>query len=44
MKLLRTGDEVQEVNNWGFELLKSDEQRIRTRGLKAGDVIKIELK
>lgn len=44
MKLLRTGDEVQEVNNWGFELLKPDEQRIRTRGLKAGDVIKIELK
>ena len=43
MTLLRAGEEVQQVNSWGFELLKSDEQRIRMRGLRAGDVIKIEL-
>lgn len=40
---LRTGKEVVQVNDWGYELLRADEQRIRTRGLRAGDVIRIEL-
>ena len=42
--VLRTGEPVELVNLWGFELLPSEDQRIRTRGLVAGDVIKIELK
>lgn len=42
--LLRTGKEVEQVNNWGFELLIPTEQRIRTVGLRVGDVLKIELK
>ena len=42
--LLRTGAEVEQDNVWGFELLKSDEQRIHTRALKVGDVLKMELK
>ncbi len=42
--LLRTGAEVEQDVVWGFELLKADEQRIRTRALKVGDVLKIELK
>jgi len=42
--LLRTGAELEQVNNWGFELLKADEQRLRTRNLKVGDVVKLELK
>ena len=42
--LLRTGAAVELVNHWGFELLKPDEQRIRTRAIHPGDVVKIELK
>ena len=42
--LLRTGAEVEQDNVWGFELLKADEQRIHTRALKVGDVLKMELK
>jgi alpha-L-fucosidase len=42
--LLRTGVEVEQDNVWGFELLKADEQRIHTRALKVGDVLKMELK
>ena len=43
MTLLRTGEAVKQVNEWGFELLARDEQRIRTRGIRVGDVVKIEL-
>ena len=42
--LLRTGKEVELVDNWGFELLRPDEQRIRTRAIRPGDVLKIELR
>ena len=42
--LLRTGAAVEQVDYWGFELLKSDEQRIRIRGIRPGDVIRMELK
>ena len=42
--LLRTGKAVEQINHWGFELLKPDEQRIRTRAIRPGDVVKIELK
>ena len=42
--LLRTGEDVEQVNNWGFELLRPDEQRIRTRAIRPGDVVRIELK
>ena len=42
--LLRTGEDVEQINNWGFELLKFDEQRIRTRAIRPGDVIRICLK
>ena len=41
--LLRTGADVPMVDHWGFELLKSDEQRIRPGKAQAGDVLKIEL-
>jgi alpha-L-fucosidase len=44
MKLLRTGEKVECVDDWGFELLKKDDQRIRPpKNMKAGDVIRIEL-
>ena len=42
--LLRTGETVDMINHWGFELLHPDEQRIRPRSAKAGDVLKIVLK
>ena len=42
--LLRTGEEVKQVNNWGFELLKADEQRLRTRAIRSGDVVRIDIK
>ena len=42
--LLGTGEEVKCIDQWGFELLKPDEQRIRTRAIRPGDVVKIELK
>ena len=42
--LLRTGADCALVDHWGFELLRPDEQRIRTAGALAGDVLKIELK
>ena len=42
--LLRTGEEVPLVNHWGFELLRPEEQRIRPRSAKTGDVLKILLK
>ena len=41
--LLRTGEAVPMVNDWGFELLRNDEQRVRPRGVRAGDVMKIVL-
>jgi len=41
---LRTGETIEQVNNWGFELLRPDEQRIRPRKVKAGDVLKMVLK
>ena len=40
--LLRTGETVEQINHWGFEVLKPDEQRIRTRAIRPGDVVKIE--
>lgn len=43
VRLLRTGEKIDLVDHWGFELLKPDEQRIRTRGLMSGDVLKIEV-
>lgn len=42
--LLRTGEAVDLIDFWGFELLRSDEQRIRPKNLKPGDVLKIVLK
>jgi alpha-L-fucosidase len=42
--LMRTADPVEMVNDWGGELLLHDEQRIRPRTAKAGDVLKIVLK
>ena len=44
IKLMRTGQEVKIIDFWGFELLKSDEERIRPSGAKAGDVLEITLK
>lgn len=41
--LLRTGEDVELVCNWGFELLKPDEQRIRTRGIRPGDVVRLDV-
>ena len=43
MTLLRTGEEVPCIDQWGFELLKKDDQRIRPKGIVPGDVIKIIL-
>lgn len=42
--LLRTGEEIAQVNDWGGELLLPDEQRIRPRTAKAGDILKMVLK
>jgi len=42
--LLRTGEPVAMVDDWGGELLLPDEQRIRPRSAKVGDVLKIALK
>ncbi len=42
--ILRTGQTVDLINDWGFELLKPEEQRIRPLNVKAGDVLKIVLK
>lgn len=42
--LMRTGETIEMVNDWGGELLLPEEQRIRTRTAKAGDVLKIVLK
>jgi len=42
--LLRTHETVEMINNWGFELLNADEQRIRPENVRAGDVLKITLK
>jgi hypothetical protein len=42
--LLRTGEAVECIDHWGFELLKPDDQRIRMKGIVPGDVVKIELK
>ncbi len=41
--LLRTGEDVALVNDWGGELLLPDEQRIRPLTAQAGDVLKIEI-
>lgn len=41
--LLRTGEDVGQVNHWGFELLKADEQRLRTRAIRPGDVVRLDL-
>ena len=43
VKLLRTGEEIKVIDFWGFELLKADEERIRPRGVKAGDVLEITI-
>ena len=43
MTLLRTGEEVPCIDQWGFELLKKDDQRIRPKGIVPGDVVKIVL-
>ena len=42
--LLRTGDDVNIITPWGYELLKKDDLRIRPQPSMAGDVLKIELK
>lgn len=42
--LLRTGQKIDCIDFWGFELLKPDEIRIRPISVKVGDVLKIELK
>lgn len=42
--LLRTGEALELVGNWGCELLQPDEQRIRSRLLRIGDILKIVLK
>ena len=42
--LLRTGQEVNIVPLWGYELLKKDDLRIRPQPSQAGDVLKIKLK
>ena len=42
--LLRTREPEEKITHWGFELLKSNVQRIRTRAIRPGDVVKIELK
>lgn len=42
--LLRTGDEIELINDWGRELLNPNDQRIRPRGVQVGDVLKIVLK
>ena len=44
VKVIRTGDNVPVIDYWGFELLKSDEERIRPRNVKAGDILEITLK
>ena len=41
--LLKNGSKASLIDFWGFELLKSDDLRIRMRGLAPGDVLKIEL-
>jgi alpha-L-fucosidase len=41
--LLRTGETVNCIDQWGFELLEKDDQRIRQKGIVPGDVIKITL-
>jgi hypothetical protein len=41
--LLKNGSKASLIDFWGFELLKSDDLRIRMRGLASGDVLKIEL-
>ncbi len=42
-EVLRTGETVEQITYWGFELLQPDEIRIRPLGCVVGDVIKIEL-
>ncbi|MBQ7395148.1 MAG: alpha-L-fucosidase [Lentisphaeria bacterium] len=44
IKLMRTQTEVKIIDFWGYELLKSDEERIRPAGAKAGDVLEITLR
>lgn len=42
--LLRSGESVPMIDNWGFELLRNDEQRVRPKDVRTGDVMKIVLK
>ena len=42
--LLRTGEDIAMINDWGGELLLPNEQRIRPLAALAGDVLKIVLK
>ncbi len=42
--MLRTGETIEIVDYWGFELLRPEEVRIRPRKAKVGDVLKIVLK
>ena len=41
---LRTNEQVRIIDFWGYELLKSDEERIRPAHSRAGDVLEITLK
>lgn len=41
--LLKTGETVNCIDQWGFELLEKDDQRIRQKGIVPSDVIKITL-
>ena len=43
MTLLRTGKAVACIDQWGFELLKKDDQRIRPEDIRACDVLRIDL-
>ena len=42
--LLRTGEAVEQIPVWGYELLKKGDWRVRPKDVKAGDVLKIVLK
>ena len=42
--LLRDGSKAEFITHWGYELLQSDEIRIRHNSLQRNDVLKIEIK
>ncbi len=43
LTMLRTGEPVETIDFWGFETLRLGDLRIRAKGLRVGDVVKIEL-